>query len=1441
MRLNMRLKKTLFAMVSAVAAASMVLPNVYAGKGVADILQSERHQRFISNRNLQDKYQGRTSTPKSGKRVAPIKKDGPQLAERIASGDYTARPAVTGQQFEDHASKAVSKKSNGNSIAAKMAATNPGGKLTVSQRELDAMNISHNNITETSAQRKDRLNAMYKARSTKGVARAGGVLPSRDIPEGSAFSTMGYVGFSAQNAGDNSSFLLGDQDGMNKLERDFDNLLGGNPGLLNRTGIDRKEPITQGELLPDEIYTDLAVSGHIVANGFFDVNVFYTGTNKGFLAVETDDACDGDLLADGAEAVFSVQTDILGAAFSPRAAITGIAVEQDSEFDGDFASDEIVWFTVFDPDFGVPSNAASALCFAFDTDGNDIPDTAALYRLSFDLIASSGVAVDSFGNVYWQVHDNVVGEIFREADRMDDGFGQDRFPDSALPDFMTLDADATTTLDLVNTANSVDMTIDRNDTIYLQVPGSDNPFVNIDTGLPNHIATYRDRCGAFDPLTGLFPRPDGLVDNSFGVYAASSADGLPTTQGGGTGTPAALIIPEMIFDFSGYSGITADYDDNIYVAVGAEPAGLTNQSPNFGFILQLPDHDCNGVGDVIDRDGSAETVTSVDEFGQVTDYLWAEAPQVPATRTPIGIDGIDFGPLFSLNRVGLSLGDDDAVGFAFDDFDGDFFYGHGLGPNVVAGGSSDLVRDTSLEFPDDPCTDTVISPNPNGGPVGFEFLFCNTAWTGFRLSSNGYIVFEDDPTSQAQFDGDATDNSPTVPEFLSGPPRIAPAWTDLDPSGNVFFQGIGFSSFSVSRMGFASVDAFIIQYINFPQFALEGLFLDANGDIATGNINSFDITLYDDQDSWDDINAEYGPELDPITGECEDNPEDNTPPQLLCQDVSDDDAVNNDNDGSNAYVAVSATSNAITSLGSHPAAYNGRLVDRNGDGDLTDENIAEATQEGVGRTLPEQGPFSFRYHIMELFGDPAVGSGAVIVGFSTGGNVGAIPPGLCETNLSQAAPAADAPFMPLQIGMGTEPEIYELFNDGVTGGVDPVTGIITPSTIDFDLSDVDTACLTRPGRFLDQTFASCLNFKGSNQPIGLFCQSIDIADTSANDDPFTGPTTFTISGFAFPMPTNGVNTICPNAGGGTVNLTRNGKTVTYSVMFLFDEDGDGDIDSMFTFTDPDVVVTNENSVSVTVDFSGADNVAFCGGAAAIKLQAVITPADDNKYTENGGDDPVTLTCISNTDFVGFRAPIVTSIAPDEEDCTSTAEDVQINGLCFFGDITQVFLTTNPDGTGTRIDLTAVTNPNSGTVNAVVNPSLLTPDTDYYVFVVRADGARSTSFPNALGITVTFHCNEGGSETPQPEIVDCEVNRRSGGVFVLTVLFSPEHPAIPGNTVILLDGQQCRKNKYPQRFRQSDGTTLGINCSGGIKKLLPATVTSRNADGTLSSNSRVCNF
>jgi hypothetical protein len=337
-----------------------------------------------------------------------------------------------------------------------------------------------------------------------------------------------------------------------------------------------------------------------------------------------------------------------------------------------------------------------------------------------------------------------------------------------------------------------------------------------------------------------------------------------------------------------------------------------------------------------------------------------------------------------------------------------------------------------------------------------------------------------------------------------------------------------------------------------------------------------------------------------------------------------------------------------------------------------------------------------------------------------------------------------------------------------------------------------------------------------------------------------------ITGFGFPMPKTGEDSICPAPSPTVVVPTRDGKSVTYNVMFLFDEDGDGDVDSMMTVNQPGTTAVNEHTITTSLNL--ADDFSFCGAVSTrVKVQAIYGPGDDNKYFEdhscNGiGGTNVILQCQSFTNLIGFRPPIVTSIAPDEENCDVTEEDVQVNGLCFFNDITQIFFTTNPDGTGTRVDATAVTNPNPNTANGVVNPSALTPNTPYYVFVVRGDGARSTSFPNPLGITVTFQCTED-EPPPGPEIAFCNVTRKSDGTYVLQLNANPEFPFIPNNTVVLIDGQQCRKNKYPSRFFLGDGRTTRINCSGGIRKLLQngATITTRNADGTPSQNSVQCDL
>jgi hypothetical protein len=66
---------------------------------------------------------------------------------------------------------------------------------------------------------------------------------------------------------------------------------------------------------------------------------------------------------------------------------------------------------------------------------------------------------------------------------------------------------------------------------------------------------------------------------------------------------------------------------------------------------------------------------------------------------------------------------------------------------------------------------------------------------------------------------------------------------------------------------------------------------------------------------------------------------------------------------------------------------------------------------------------------------------------------------------------------------------------------------------------------------------------------------------------------------------------------------------------------------------------------------------------------------------------------------------------------------------------------------------------------------------------------------------------------------------------------------PNDTIVLLNGEPCRKNKYPSRFvNPSNGTTTGINCTGGLRQTLPATIKTRNlSDGVESRNTLTCDL
>src|SRR5262249_36939406 len=141
----------------------------------------------------------------------------------------------------------------------------------------------------------------------------------------------------------------------------------------------------------------------------------------------------------------------------------------------------------------------------------------------------------------------------------------------------------------------------------------------------------------------------------------------------------------------------------------------------------------------------------------------------------------------------------------------------------VAGGDDQV-------FPFRGDDDDGIGSPPVPGPFsgGFEFLFANPVgdvfqvgatcvqlgenppnpnvnagvWNGFFLNSNGNITFG----------GGDKSNNPTVPTFRSGLPRIAAAWTDLNPGSRGQVSGTpaaGFTNtFPVQALGFAGVNDF---------------------------------------------------------------------------------------------------------------------------------------------------------------------------------------------------------------------------------------------------------------------------------------------------------------------------------------------------------------------------------------------------------------------------------------------------------------------------------------------------------------------------------------------------------------------------------------------------------------------------------------------------------
>lgn len=95
--------------------------------------------------------------------------------------------------------------------------------------------------------------------------------------------------------------------------------------------------------------------------------------------------------------------------------------------------------------------------------------------------------------------------------------------------------------------------------------------------------------------------------------------------------------------------------------------------------------------------------------------------------------------------------------------------------------------------------------------IGFTFPYQGSNWTSLFLNSNGNLTFG----------AGSTDFSPTVAEFLSGPPRIAPRWDDLDAGDGLVIASPGFNKVTYH---FVSVPEFFSTSPNY--FSIE---LNKNG------------------------------------------------------------------------------------------------------------------------------------------------------------------------------------------------------------------------------------------------------------------------------------------------------------------------------------------------------------------------------------------------------------------------------------------------------------------------------------------------------------------------------------------------------------------------------------------------------------------------------------
>jgi hypothetical protein len=733
----------------------------------------------------------------------------------------------------------------------------------------------------------------------------------------------------------------------------------------------------------------------------------------------------------------------------------------------------------------------------------------------------------------------------------------------------------------------------------------------------------------------------------------------------------------------------------------------------------------------------------------------------------------------------------------------------------VAGGDD---QNTPFRGDDDNGAGSPVVTGPLSG--GFEFIFggpvgtAGCVWNGLFLNSNGSVTFGVGSTA----------NIPTVPDFRTGPPRIAAAWTDLNPNA----RAANLANFPVQKLGFANVNAFEIGYQNVPQFGNEGCSTNAFG---IGG-NTFSTTLYDDGTGIDEnANQPLNP-ANPIGN--------NAVPFDLQEGPTD--------------VRFTVEPNTGSIIGCTPRP------------------------DGSGH-------FVFEYCRMDLLGTEVQ---PVLVGYSIGALSALNPPGLCETNLSEAARAADtgpfgviqgqtASIMPCLIGEGTEPTIFELFNSG-SGPRLGDGGEIAFATPDFDLRfEGNDPALCTPIRQRDLNRGKVGFFGiGCAPPANPLCLAVTpvgtvavapgqpAVGTAAAGTPGTGP-----NGTRAASPTAGIiNAICsvqlnvlgcgffPNettivcqgfSNETGVPLQRPGKTVTSALSLACDTNVDGIADVVIPLSA--VTPINKNLVRGTLGALGTVGLpgtpfplTCCGGLATLTLTTTFTAGDNNIF------GPFTRTTVCTIDL-GLRAPVVISVTPTEGDC-AVAQDLLISGACFIinglPNVTSVFAVElgNPNNV---IQATRFVILNANLIDALFNFGSVNAGKTFLIFASGPNGTSQnlTTLPvgaagcplgNQQGIQAFFRCRTGtpsggGGAADLAVVEGCSINRSASGKRSIEVTGRN----FKNDAVLKIGDKSPKKLKFKGEVQTGSNISFTkIIGSGGFKcSMLSGAITVQNPGAAVS--------